>query len=434
MRLRTVVTLGAAALAVLVWAAGSGAQRGGTFQGSMEDPAIAYTKAPVSNAVADLNARLAAGSAALRFDGRSGYLQSVLDALSVPVDSQLLLFSQTSLQAARIGPANPRALFFNDRVAVGWVRDGDLLEVAAHDATLGTVFYTLEQKPAAATAEAPPQFRRAFVCLGCHVTSDTLGVPGLLNFSTTESGPGSLMRAVAMDQRTPLTARWGGWLVTGGAGGAGHLGNAIPSLEPARRRDLRSVDGLFEPDGYRASTSDVGALLVFSHQTQMMNLLTRLGWEARASDPRLHPSSPSPPDAEPRVAEMMRGIAAEVVDYMLFIDEAPLPGRVQPSSGFVARFAAAGPRDAKGRSLHELDLTRRLLKYPCSYLIYSAAFDALPPAAKEPVYRRLWDVLSGGERDERYRRALSREDRQAIVEILRDTKKDLPEYFRGPLS
>jgi hypothetical protein len=434
MRLRTLLTLGTVPLAVAVWAPGSAAQRGGMFQGSMEDPAIAYTKGPVSNVVADLNARLADGATRLRFDGRSGYLQSALEALNIPVDSQLLLFSQTSLQAKRIGPANPRALFFNDRVALGWVRDGDVIEVAAHDAAQGTVFYTLEQTPPTAAAGASPQFKRAFVCLGCHITGDTLGVPGLLNFSTSESGPGSLMRAVAMDHRTPLATRWGGWFVTGGAGGAGHLGNETPALEPARRRDLRSVDGLFEPEGYRAATSDIGALLVFSHQTQMMNLLTRIGWEARAADPRLHPPFTSSPEADQRVEQMMSGIASEVVDYMLFIDEVALPARVQGSGGFVNRFSTGGPRDAKGRSLHELDLTRRLLKYPCSYLIYSPAFDGLPPSAKEPVYRRLWAVLSGTERDERYRRALSQSDRQAIVEILRDTKKDLPEYFKGRVS
>jgi hypothetical protein len=433
MRLHTFLTSGLGLLAALAGASGIAAQRGGTFQGSMEDPAIAYSKAAPSNAVEELNARLAAGSERLRYEGRSGYLQSVLDALNVQVSSQLLLFSKTSLQAARIGPANPRALFFNERVAVGWVRDGDLLEVAAHDATLGTIFYTLEQKPPADAGTAPPQFRRAFICLGCHVTSDTLGVPGLLNFSTTEPGPG-LMRAVAVDHRTPLESRWGGWLVTGSAGAAAHLGNAMPSVDPARRRELRSVDGLFELDGYRGATSDVGALLVFSHQTQMVNLLTRIGWEARAADPTLHPASASTPEAEQRVAQMMAGIAAEVVDYMLFIDEAPLPRGVQASAGFVERFGANGPRDAKGRSLKELDLTRRLLKYPCSYIIYSPAFDALPPSAKEPVYRRLWEVLSGTERGERYRRALSRQDRQAIVEILRDTKKDLPEYFHGSVT
>ena len=71
------------------------------------------------------------------------------------------------------------------------------------------------------------------------------------------------------------------------------------------------------------------------------------------------------------------------------------------------------------------------MKYPCSYLIYSAAFDALPPAAKDPIYRRLWQVLSGEERGARYRSPLSLADRQAIVEILRDTKKDLPPYFHN---
>jgi hypothetical protein len=126
---------------------------------------------------------------------------------------------------------------------------------------------------------------------------------------------------------------------------------------------------------------------------------------------------------------MMSGIASEVVDYLLFIDEAKLTDRVLGGSGFAERFSQTGPRDRKGRSLYELDLNRRLVKYPCSYLIYSPAFDALPPGAKEPIYRRLWQVLSGQEQDARYQSALSRADRQSIVEILRDTKKDLPPYF-----
>src|SRR5205823_12956161 len=117
-------------------------------------------------------------------------------------------------------------------------------------------------------------------------------------------------------------------------------------------------------------------------------------------------------------------------DYLLFLDEAPLTDRVRGSSAFAQRFAAAGPRDAKGRSLRELDLTRRLMKYLCSYLIYSDAFDALPASAKDPIYRRMWEVLSGEDSGARYRTALSLADRQAIVEILRDTKQDLPPYFQ----
>jgi hypothetical protein len=130
---------------------------------------------------------------------------------------------------------------------------------------------------------------------------------------------------------------------------------------------------------------------------------------------------------------MMHGVASEVVDHLLFIDEATLTDRVRGQSGFAERFATLGPRDRRGRSLYELDLTRRVMKYPCSYLIYSPAFDALPARAKDPIYRRLWDVLSGQERDARYEAALTRADRQSIVEILRDTKSDLPGYFQNSI-
>ena len=126
----------------------------------------------------------------------------------------------------------------------------------------------------------------------------------------------------------------------------------------------------------------------------------------------------------------MDDIARELVDYLLFIDEAKLSESVRGGSGFAERFSASGPRDRKGRSLYQLDLSQRLMKYPCSYLIYSPAFDALPPLAKDPIYRRLWEVLSGREQAPQYRSALSLADRQSIVEILRDTKKDLPPYFQ----
>jgi hypothetical protein len=163
----------------------------------------------------------------------------------------------------------------------------------------------------------------------------------------------------------------------------------------------------------------------------MTNLLTRAGWEARAADPSLHEPFTSSAEQDAAVAGVMKGVAHEVVDHLLFIDEAKLTGRVRGGSGFAERFSAAGPRDRKGRSLYELDLNRRLMKYPCSYLIYSPAFDALPPLVKNAIYKRMWEVLSGQESDARYRSALSRADREAIVEILRDTRKDLPRYFQN---
>lgn len=403
------------------------AQRGGMFLGSAEDPAIAYSTAPLNNAVSKVNDRLRDGTAQLTYDGRSGYLRSALTALEIPIDSQALVFSQTSFQRKRISETNPRALFYSDRVALGWVRDAEIIEVAAQDEKEGMVFYTLDQRPV-----DRPEFKRVLTCLACHMAGDTLGVPGMLMFSTT-TAPGARVaaRSVMTDHRNPIADRWGGWYVTGSSGSIKHRGNESETMAGRPERELASMNGLFDGDGYPAMSSDIASLLVLSHQIHMTNLLTRTGWEARAADPMLHAPFVAAPGEDSRIAQMMSGVATEVVDYLLFVDEAPMTDRIQGSSGFAARFSQTGPRDARGRSLHELDLTRRLMKYPCSYLIYSAAFDALPSSARDPIYRRMWDVLSGAERGERYTSALSRADRQAIVEILRDTKKDLPAYFQN---
>jgi hypothetical protein len=416
--------IGAGMLWAAGWApSGLGAQRGGLFLGSADDPAIAYSTAPVHNVLDDLNRRLQEGSARLTFAGRSGYLQSAIDALTLPTDSQLLVFSNGSLQGRLVNPSSPRALFFNDRVVLAWVRDGELLEAAAHDETAGVVFYTLEQRPA-----ERPVFKREFRCLGCHLTGDTFGVPGLLMFSTIPASSERQTKIVTTDHRSPVAERWGGWFVTGNSGAARHLGNRVPALEGHPGGAVASVAGLFDPDGFRGTSSDIAALLTFSHQTQMINLLTRASWEARAADPALHPGAAATPGQMELVEALMSGVASEVVDYMLFVDEAPLPNPLSGRSGFAERRSAAGPRDRRGRSLYELDLKRRLMKYPCSYLIYAPAFDAMPPLAKAPIYKRLWQVLAGEAGEARYG-SLSLADRQAVVEILKDTKADLPAYF-----
>src|SRR5215203_312364 len=431
MRARTVLALGVGAFAVAVVSSPIDAQRAGAFRGSTDDPAINYATAPVNNLVEDVNRQLQAGALRFTFEGRAGYLRSAIEALHIPVDSQLLVFSRASLQGKQINEQSPRAIFFNDRVALGWVRGGDLLEIAAHDQQSGIVFYTLDQR---AETSDPPRFKRAFICLGCHMAGDTLGVPGFLMFSTTRPDPAqrfSLPRFV--DQTDSLERRFGGWFVTGNAGTTKHMGNEAAALDARASRELASVDGLFDTDGYRTLSSDIVAHLVFTHQIGMTNLLTRAGWQARVADPALHPPYSAAPGEEERIALMMNGVASEVVDHLLFVDEAPLTDRVRGQSGFAERFAASGPQDRLGRSLYELDLNRRVMKYPCSYLIYSPAFDALPPRAKDPIYKRLWAVLSGEERDARYQQALSRADRQAIIEILRDTKKDLPAYYQGAI-
>jgi hypothetical protein len=293
------------------------------------------------------------------------------------------------------------------------------------------IFYTLDQRQRAA-----PQLTRQTSCLTCHLSQNTQNVPGMLTF-TTQSIPQdkySYASGFPTDHRTPIPDRWGGWFVTGQAGGL-HLGNTeVPqSLRPPtgaalRPRALDSLKGAFDLRGFPSEHSDVVALMMLEHQATMTNLLTRVGWETRIADyAAARPSAPRPgPDA-------LDEAVVELVDYMLFVDEAPLPAGTRGSSNFAATFAARGPRDSKGRSLRDFDLQNRLFRYPCSYMVYSPAFDALPARAQAAVYNRMAAVLSGRVGGEPYTR-LSPADRRAIVEILNATKPGLPAFFTDTIK
>jgi len=412
------------AISAGVFAAAARAQRQDAFIASRDHPAIEYSTGQTTDRVLELNRKVRDGSVRLAFDGASGYLRSTLDALNVPVESQVAVFAQNSFQGPLIGMKNPRALFFNDAVAVGYVRGATVLEVAAHDPRQGEIFYALDQ-----TAADVPQFRRDDNCLACHLSWTTLGVPGLFVFSTqtVPEDKNAYASGFASDHRTSFDTRWGGWYVTGRLGSIRHIGNkpvstaSTPDLVKAEKRELASLASQFDTTGYPSAQSDVVALMVLEHQTHMTNLITRMGWESRLAT---YENAGRASDL-PRVREA----TADLVDYLLFVYETPLPGQVRGASGFSEKFAALGPTDSHGRSLRQLDLLKRLMRYPCSYMIYSDAFSALPAAAKTLVYSRLWQVLSGRDTAPRYTR-LSPADRQAIVEILRDTKKDLPDYFR----
>ena len=409
------------AVGLLIFAAlvAVSAQFADSFVASRDNPAIAYSTAPVSDRIAALNQRILEGRVRLTFDPRSGYLRSVLDALEVPVESQVATFARNSFQADLIRPDNPRTLYFNDSVTVGWVRGADFLEVAGQDPRQGGIFYTLDQKQA-----DRPQFTRNDQCLACHLSWDTLGVPGffLMSTLTVPDDKNTYASGFSSDHRKNFDTRWGGWYVTGDIGSLVHMGNVPVSRtdQPARAgaRALKSLDERFGVQGFPSHGSDVVALMVLDHQAHMMNLITRTGWEARLAAA-----------GDARQAARLDEAAVDLVDYMLFVYEAPLTSAVRGTSGFAEKFQARGPVDSHGRSLRQLDLERRLLKFPCSYMIYAEAFDAMPALAKDAVYRRLWRVLSGQERSKPYTQ-ITLADRRAVVDILRETKKDLPDYFK----
>ena len=368
-------------------------------------PAIGYGVRQARDPVANLQRDVEAGKVQLKFEGEDGYLRSLLDALRVPVESQMAVFSKNSLQSQIITPENPRLLYFNDSVAVGSVRGG-FIELAAQDPEQGVNFYMLPQQPGSKPFIIPRQND----CLRCHHSRNSLDVPGMLLRSVYPSADGVPINPLGshlLDHRTKFQDRWGGWFVSGSSGSMQHLGNSVVS-DPAKPESMTPIKQKFP--------SDIVALMVFQHQMHLMNLITRVGWEFRIAA-----SIESATRKRNEVIDRQLVAAVnEMVDYLLFVDEAPLTGKIQGTSGFAEKFAAQGPADSKGRSLRQFDLERRLMKYPCSYMIYSPAFDALPADARKSIYERMRQVMST---------RVAAADRQAIIEILRETKKDLPDAF-----
>jgi hypothetical protein len=209
------------------------------------------------------------------------------------------------------------------------------------------------------------------------------------------------------------------------------MGNTLSSGDGSSPRPtrppqpLQSLEGTFDLDGYPSRFSDVAALMTLNHQVRMINLMTRVGYETRIALQQQQKNAQSAAAA----TRLIAADARELVDYLLFVDESPLPEKFESTSGFQQDFERYGPRDRRGRSLKQFDLESRLFRYPCSYMIYSPAFDGLPQATRDAIYSRMWDVLSGNDQDRKYAR-LTPQLRRAIVEILLDTRPGLPQYFR----
>ena len=374
-----------------------------------ESDAIGYSRAAPTDAVAKLQQRIDAGQTTLAYDEAHGYLPAVLKALNVPVSSQGLVFSRTSLQVDRIAPWTPRAIYFNDDVYVGWVQGGPIMEVASVDPKLGGVFYTLSQEK----ADHPKFERQTHTCLQCHdSSSSTGGVPGFIMRSvvTDRYGYPVASDTGATTDQTPVEKRWGGWYVTGTMGNPPHMGNVfVPKLaheignvqsylaqnKLVSAHDVTSLTDRFDVDPYLGPGSDAVALLVLAHQTYVHNLITLAGYEARIAGGQLDPRAKSAAD--------------RLANAMLLTKHATLPAPVKGTSNFTTEFQALGPKDAQGRSLRDLDLNDRVFKYPLSYLIYSDSFNALPDPVKQHVYGRLRAELSPD-----------------VLQILRDTKPDFP--------
>ena len=407
-------------------------------QMSFEQAPINYRQAPVSDPVSRLQKRLDAGEVELRHDARFGYLKSLIEHLDVPASTQMLVFSKTSFQLRRISPRSPRAVYFGDDVYLGWVQSGDVMELSTVDPNLGANFYTLSQRKS-----AEPKFvRQTDTCLQCHGSSLTRGVPGHLVRSVYPDPDGQLVLSAGtflIDHSSPFAQRWGGWYVTGRHGSQRHLGNLLVQasddpehLDTDKGANVTDLGDRFATSSYLTPHSDIVALMVLEHQASLHNLFTLANFKTRLAlrDGKIMNEMLERPQdyLSESTKRRIRNAGEPVVKYMLFSEEIKLTDPIHGTSEFAREFASRGPRDSRGRSLREFDLKSRLFKYPCSYLIYSAAFDGLPAAAQAQIYQRLWDVLAGRDKSDDFTH-LSSEDRTAIREILRDTKRGLPDYW-----
>ena len=362
-----------------------------------------------NDAIAKLGLRLADGTASLEYRDGAGYLPSLLHLLGIDTDSQVLVFSKTSFQHTLITPKNPRALYFNDNVAIGMVPGGTVYEMVALEPSHGLAFYTLDTKK----TERPEFQRRGVECLFCHAPGNK-GAGALVVASVIPGADGSPAYTSAfidtIDHRTPFERRWGGWYVTGTHGSQTHMGNAVASdpenpleLDKTNSQNVTSLAGRFDLDKYLTGTSDIVALMTLEHQVGAVNRLGALGVQYD----RAQRFGTADTDAKKIDADIR-----DLVDYLTFAEEAPMREPVRGVSTFTKTFSDRGPKDRHGRSLREFDLKTRLFRYRLSYMIYSDLFDTLPPSLRTRVYARLREVLV---------------DRDPVaMEIVRETKTDLP--------
>lgn len=386
------------------------------FQGSahkldFESAPIEYSIREATDPVARVDKTLETPAPAPgSYHPKFGYLLKVLELLRVSVSSQMLVFSKTSVQRHNIDPSNPRALYFSDDVYVGYIPGASEIEVAAVDAGLGTVFYTVHQD-----GEEPLRFKRNNECLLCHGAARSMGVPGFVLRSLDTDDEGEVVPATdtsAVTHCTPIAQRWGGWYVTNAPEDWVHRGNhpgQDEQTEVQRKRLLRKVGALRR---YPASGSDTLALLVHDHQTHMHNYITRLHMEGKQ-----------------RISEYghVRYLDTQVrafLRYLLLTEEAPLPSPLTPASDFLTEFQKSAKRDSKGRSLRDFELQTRLFRYPCSFLIDSEGFRKMPAMVRQKIMDRLHAVLTGEDTHPDFA-GLPEDSRRAVLEILRETCPDL---------
>jgi hypothetical protein len=402
-----------AALAVLAWFASA---RAASYE-DIDAPPHLYWQRPLKDRFTLLKPALESGQVPLDTSGELPYLRSLLQRLGVPASSQMLVFSTTSLQLSLISPRNPRALYFNEDIYLGFI-PGGRIELISLDPEIGGIFYIFDIPRGA----APLQIERSTRCMNCHAGSDTREVPGIVVKSVIPGPRGGSLTAYRIEEtghQIPFHERFGGWYVTAQGGLTNHHGNQTGQLNAGQLTRFPIEPGtLFDFARYPVATSDLLPQLLHEHQAGFVNRVLEASYRARthlyADKGKLTPEHAAELDQQ----------ADTVVRYLLFTDEPALPsGGVPGATAFKTDFLRTR-RAVQGKSLKDFNLQNRLFEHRCSYMIYSAVFTGLPPEMKQRIYARLKRALT--ETDDPLAKHLPAAEKAAIQTILRGTLKDLP--------
>ncbi|MBI5774947.1 MAG: hypothetical protein HZA89_14555 [Verrucomicrobia bacterium] len=398
------------------WTLSAPAADAPTYQ-DFDKPPHNYWQRPLKDPFSLLKPAMESGQIPLDRTSEKAFLVSLLKKLGIAPTSQMLLFSTTSLQLSLIKPENPRALFFNEHLYVGYIPRGRI-EIVSLDPELGGIFYIFDiPRPG-----EPIRAERATRCMNCHAGEDSGYVPGLLVKSVLPGQRGGSLNAFRTGEtghQIPLEKRFGGWYLTGLPNFTSHLGNFIGQSSAGIITKIPVTPGeRFDWARYPVATSDVLPQLLHEHQAGFVNRVVEAGYRARtvlaASKGKL---------ALAQVKELDEQ-ANKVVRYALFADEAPLPrGGVAGDAAFKADFLKSRRATPGGISLKDFDLQTRIFKHRCSYMIYSSIVQGLPAEMKQRVYQRLRAALDPQRPDKEYA-YLPAAEKQAIHGILKATLKD----------
>lgn len=411
-----------------------------------ENAPIHYSATTPNDAAQRLERLMDAGKVQINRTDAWTVLRDVMRELDIPQESQVMVFSKTSKQNDRISPQTPRVVYFGDNAYVGYSVGGSI-EVATIDPKLGPIFYLLDPdvpKP------HPLRFQRDQSCLSCHGGPFSPDVPGVIVrsvFPSKEGHPIMSQGSTVVDTTTPFSDRWGGWYVTGRHGDALHRGNVTATENADQSVDIDFKAGanitdlskLFDTSPYPRKSSDIVALMVLEHQTSVQNVLTKANHAALRAmhmQTSLQKELGEPVTTEPTgtARRIIDHSAEDVVEALLFKDEAPLPeGGIEGDPAFQTAFAKNAPHSSDGRSLKDFQLLNRLFKLRCSYMIYSLTFQHLTPPLKQAVLARLWQVLDGQDTSGAFA-YLGSTERGHIRRILAETLPDAPALWKKAVA